>query len=76
MKRIIRNIIFQWRKYIAIKAAIRAHEADGRKYLVVVLEGKPTVVAKSEIKKLKARGALKKGVGVHDFEKVALFVSK
>lgn len=74
--RFIRRIIFQWRKYLAIKAAIRAHEADGRKYLVVVLDGKPTVVSKSEIRKMKARGALKKGVSVHDFEKVALFISK
>ena len=35
--KIIRRIIFQWQKYIAIKAAIRAHEADGRKYLVMIL---------------------------------------
>lgn len=74
--RLIRRIIWQWRKYIAIKAAIRAHEADGRKYLVIVLEGKPTVVSKGELKKWKARGAFKKGVTVQDFEKMALFVSK
>lgn len=74
--RLIRRIIFQWRKYIAIKAAIRAHEADGRKYLVIVLEGKPTVVTKGELRKWKARGAFKKGVTVQDFEKVALFVTK
>lgn len=74
--RLIRRIIFQWRKYIAIKAAIRAHEADGRKYLVIVLEGKPTVVSKGELRKWKARGAFKKGVTVQDFEKMALFVTK
>lgn len=69
-------MIFQWQKYLAIKAAIKAHEADGRKYLVIVLEGKPTVVTKGEIRKWKARGALRKGVRVQDFEKVALFVTK
>ena len=74
--RFIRRIIFQWQKYFAIKAAIRAHEADGRKYLVIVLEGKPTVVTKGESRKWKARGALRKGVKVQDFEKVALFVTK
>lgn len=74
--KIIRRIIWQWRKYIAIKTAIRAHEADGRKYLVIVLEGKPTVVSKGELRKWKARGAFKKGVKVQDFEKVALFVTK
>lgn len=74
--RFIRRIIFQWQKFLAIKAAIRAHEADGRKYLVIVLEGKPTVVTKGEIRKWKARGALRKGVRVQDFEKVALFVTK
>lgn len=74
--RYIRRIIWQWRKYVAIKAAIRAHEADGRKYLVIVLEGKPTVVSKGELRKLKARGVFKKGVTVQDFEKKALFVTK
>ena len=34
--KIIRRIIWQWRKYIAIKTAIRAHEADGKKYLVII----------------------------------------
>jgi len=74
--KIIRRIIFQWQKYIAIKTAIRAHEADGRKYLVIILEGKPTVVSKGELRKLKAKGAFKKGVTLQDFEKRALFVSK
>jgi hypothetical protein len=74
--KIIRRIIWQWRKYIAIKTAIKAHEADGRKYLVIVLEGKPTVVSKGELRKLKAKGAFKKGVTLQDFEKRALFVSK
>ena len=74
--KIISRIVWQWRKYIAIKTAIRAHEADGRKYLVIVLEGKPTVVSKGELRKWKARGAFKKGVKVQDFEKVALFVTK
>lgn len=74
--RLIRRIIFQWRKYIAIKAAIRAHEADGRKYLVIILDGKPTVVSKGELRKWKARGAFKKGVMVQDIEKRALFISK
>lgn len=74
--KLIRRIIFQWRKYLAIKAAIRAHEADGRKYLVIILEGKPTVVSKGELKKWKARGVFKKGVTVQDIEKRALFISK
>lgn len=29
---IFKRIRFQWQKHQAIKAAIRAHEADGRKY--------------------------------------------
>ena len=73
---IFKIIRWQWIKYIAIKTAIRAHEADGRKYYVLNLEGKPTVVAKSELRKWKARGAFKKGVKIQDFDKVALFISK
>jgi hypothetical protein len=43
---------------------------------VIILEGKPTVVSKGELRKLKAKGAFKKGVTLQDFEKRALFVSK
>jgi hypothetical protein len=74
--KIIRRIIFQWRKYISIKASIRAHDADGRKYLVIILEGKPTMVAKGELRKWMKRGVFKNGVTLQDFEKRALFVSK
>ena len=52
------------------------NEADGRKYLVIVLEGKPTVVSKGELRKWMKRGVFKKGVTLQDFEKRALFVSK
>jgi len=73
---IFKIIRWQWRKYIAIKTAIRAHEADGRKYYVLNLEGKPTVVAKGDLRKWKQRGVFKKGVKIQDFDKVALFISK
>lgn len=76
LKKVFDNILFRWRLNQAIKVAVRAHEADGRKYLVINLEGKPTVVTKGELRKWKARGAFKKGVTVQDFEKVALFVTK
>lgn len=74
--RFIRRIVYQWRRYHAIKAAIRAHEADGRKYFVIDVEGKPTVVAKSHIRSLRKRKMLKRGVTVSDVEKAAYFVTK
>jgi len=41
-----------------------------------VSEGKPTMVAKGELRKWMKRGVFKKGVTLQDFEKRALFVSK
>lgn len=76
LKKVFDNILYRWRLRQAIKVAVRAHEADGRKYLVINLDGKPTVVSKGELRKWKARGVFKKGVKVQDFEKMALFVSK
>lgn len=73
---ILKRIRFQWQRYQAIKTAIRAHEADGRKYYVIILDGKPTCVAKGTLRKLKSKGAFKKGVTIKDFEERALFVSK
>lgn len=73
---ILKRIRFQWQKHQAIKTAIRAHEADGRKYYVIILDGKPTCVAKGTLRKWKSQGAFKKGVTIKDFEKRALFVSK
>lgn len=73
---IFKVIRWRWQRYRAIKAAIMAHEADGRKYYVLNLEGKPTVVTKSELRKWMKRGAFKKGVKIQDFDKVALFISK
>lgn len=76
MKVIFAAIRFKLQLRQAVKAAINAHEADGRKYFVIVLEGKPTCVAKSTLRKMIARGACKKGVTLKDFEKKALFISK
>jgi hypothetical protein len=43
---------------------------------VIILESKPTMVAKGELRKWMKRGVFKKGVTLQDFEKRALFVSK
>lgn len=76
LKKIFDSIMFRWRVRQAVKGAVEGHKADGRKYMVIILDGKPTVVTKGDLRKLKARGAFKKGVSVNDFEKRAIFVSK
>ena len=76
LKKVFENILYRWRLNRAIKVAIKAHEADGRKYLVIDVEGKPTVVAKSHIRSLRKRKMLKRGVTVSDVEKAAYFVTK
>ena len=76
MKVIFAAIRFKMKLRQAVNAAVKAHEADGRKYLVIVLKGEPTCVAKSTLRKMIAQGACKKGVTLADFEKKALFISK
>lgn len=73
---IFKAIRFKMKLRQAVKAAINAHEADGRKYLVIILKGEPTCVAKSTLRKMIAQGACKKGVTLKDFEQKALFISK
>ena len=76
MKAIIKRIIFAWRYKRAVKKAIAFHKQTGRKYYVILLSGKPKVVAKKDIRLLVALHRFRRGVKVADIENRALFITK
>ena len=76
MKQLIKDLINAWRYKRAVRKAVKLRELTGRKYFVLVVNGKMSVVAKKDIRTMVATRQFKKGVRVDDIEKRALFVTK
>ena len=76
MIQLIKDIINAWRYKRAIRKAVKLQKLTGRKYFVLVVNGKLKVVAKQDIKMMVATRQFRKGVKVQDIEKRALFVTK
>ena len=76
MIQLIKDIINAWRYKRAIRKAVKLQKLTGRKYFVLVVNGKLRVVAKQDIKMMVATRQFRKGVKVQDIEKRALFVTK
>lgn len=76
MIQLIKDIINAWRYKRAIRKAVKLQKLTGRKYFVLVVNGKLRVVAKQDIKIMVATRQFRKGVKVQDIEKRALFVTK
>lgn len=76
MIQLIKGIINAWRYKRAIRKAVKLQKLTGRKYFVLVVNGKLKVVAKQDIKMMVATRQFRKGVKVQDIEKRALFVTK
>lgn len=76
MIQLIKDIINAWRYKRAIRKAVELQKLTGRKYFVLVVNGKMKVVAKKDIRTMVATRQFKKGVRVGDIEKRALFVTK
>lgn len=71
----IQKIIFNWRYRRAVRKADKLHEATKRKYLVIVLNGKPVVLSKRRIRNLIATRHFRKGTTVADIENRALYIA-
>ena len=76
MIQLIKDLLNAWRYKRAIRKAVKLHELTGRKYFVLVVNGKLRVVAKKDIRLMVATRQFRKGVKVGDIEKRALFVTK
>lgn len=71
----IKKRIFAARLKKAIDAAIHAHAADGRTYIVIRWGTRPVAIAKSKIKEW-INGRRLKGITIGDIEKNALYIAK
>ena len=76
MIQLIKDLYNAWRYKRAVKKAVELQKLTGRKYFVLVVNGKLKVVAKKDIRTIVATRQFKKGVEVEDIEKRALFVTK
>ena len=72
---IIQKIIFSWRYRRAVSNAERLHRSTKRKYLVIILDGKPVAVSKQRLRRLVATRKFRKGVTLADIEKRALYTT-
>ena len=52
IKKLVRATVFEWRRKRAIKKAQKDADLLRRRFLVLVMDGKPTVVSMQGIKKL------------------------
>ena len=71
----IQKIIFNWRYKRAVRKADKLHKSTKRKYLVILLDGKPVAVSKRKVRTLVATRKFRKGVTVADIEKRALYTT-
>lgn len=72
----IKKLIFNWRYRSAVRKADKLHKATKRKFLVVVLGGKPAVLSKRKVRNLIATRYFRKGTTVRDIEDRALYIAQ
>ena len=75
MIRLIKDIIFGLRFKRAVRRADRFHHITHRKYMVLVINKKPGVLSKQEVRKFVAGGIFRKGTTVGDIESKALYIT-
>ena len=71
----IQKIIFNWRYKRAVRKADKLHKSTKRKYLVVVLNGKPVVLSKRKVRTLIATRHFRRGTTVRDIEDRAIYTT-
>ncbi|MBR1468501.1 MAG: hypothetical protein IJ605_00070 [Prevotella sp.] len=72
----IKKLIFGLRYKMAVRKADKLHKATKRKFLVVVLGGKPAVLSKRKVRNLIATRYFRKGTTVRDIEDRALYIAQ
>ena len=73
IKKLVRATVFEWRKKRAIKKAQRDANLMRRKFLVLVMDGKPVVVSMQGLKKLIRCHRFAKGFTAEKARKIAIF---
>lgn len=72
----IRLYIFAWQTRRAIKKAIHYSQLDGRRYMVLNIQGRPRVIAQANVKALIKRHTFRKGMTIDDIRRRALFITR
>lgn len=72
----LKNILFNRRLRRAIKEANELSTLTGLRYFVIILDGDLKVVSKRRLKQLIDTRRFRKGTTIHDFEKLALHITK
>lgn len=75
VKRLVRATIFEWRRKRAIKKAQKDANLLRRKFLVLVMDGKPVVVSMQGIKKLIRCHRFAKGFTAEKAREIAIYVA-
>ncbi len=73
IKKLVRATVFEWRRKRAIKKAQRDANLMRRKFLVLVMDGKPVVVSMQGLKKLIRCHRFAKGFTAEKARKIAIF---
>lgn len=71
----LNRILWPFRYRRAVKQAKKLAAADGRVYYVLMVAGRPKVIAKRYAKKLVATRQLGRKTTIQDIEKRALFIT-
>ena len=75
MIQLIKDLIFGFRFKRAVKKADRFHHITHRKYMVLVVNKRLTVLSKKEVRQFVANGIFRKGTTVEDIERRALYIT-
>lgn len=75
MVNIIRNIIYQHKVKQSIKQANELHALTNKRYFVMALGRKIQLFTKQDLKFLVATRKFRKGVGIADLERIAIYTT-
>ena len=73
IQKLVRSTVFEWRRKRAIKKAQRDANQLRRKFLVLVIDGKPVVVSMQGIKKLIRCHRFAKGFTAEKARQIAIY---
>lgn len=60
----------------AIRRATNLSKADGKRYMVLNIQGKPHVIPQAKVRALIKRHVFRKGTTIDDIRRKALFITK
>lgn len=72
----IQLFVFYIRLRLATRKAVELNRIDGKRYLVINIQGRPRVIAQKDLRKLIRQHVFVKGTTIEDIRQRALFITK